>query len=1592
MAARNQVFIDIIGKYSGQGALQKFNSDVGRSVNNYKGLIGQVTNLNRTINVFGATIRQVGQGLQNLGTTMTAFVSLPVGLLLKSATSGLLQFDEQLIEIRKNAGLSFDSLDQVKDGLVALSRETPTALTGLGEIAAMAGRAGIIDPSNILGFVKVIDQLSVATTLNVEESGRAIARLANIFYKPTESAQTYIEFLNSVGSAINELGQNIVGSEKEIVSATLRMAPSGAALGIPVQAILGIAAALVETNTSAERTGTQANRALSELAANSVKIAEALGLSVDAFREMIDSNPVEAFLATAEAIGAIESPTLRAMASEQLFGQIGGKVVNVLGELTEEGGKVYKTIAIANRAFEDGVSLQMEFERSLDAVSNQLKLVRNNLNVMAVTVGDVVLPVVSKILSFAVPVVRMMADAFDALDDKVKLAAVGFVLLLAVIGPLLFAVGSLMFSIGIITTGLTTAVAGLFSVVTAPVRFIGAILGMLTPMRLVIITLGALIGSMAAFGGSIPTILSSLGSLASGFYAWGSALVMSFASGMKSALSGMVSIVTEMLSFISVFFKSNSPPKAGPLKDMDTWGRNVAQSFVDGFRSARMGPVLKFGGLIAGSLESALRSVSGTSASIFNGIKGLVSSAATALGNKQGFEDEVVDSKTLKAIESVANAVMGIVNSGSAASDAINGMRDSLGPFVDDFLSLIDIQKRYNNAVSDLNDIRKEQGALDSNLQKEIERISAMSDITAAERAALIRGARLRKNAREKELSEQEKSAEAQVESTKNQVDAQEALISSLVDALKTSTANKDKESDDVNVPGFDIGGISTQLQSAKDALDAVFANSNEEGGRFILMVSEAERVIKAFLAGFRGDDIGSIAELFLGDGSGDVGVVGKAFLFGKKIKTEIDEVKGYFDDLLLKVEDFKTKWNSLLSGDLNSVFTPEQLEAMHRAVLVVGGLAAALALLSFGPAILSGLSTLLSVLGAITAPMLLVAGAVVILGAALWDMTPSTENVSNGFALIWLWATRIYNAFTIFFLKALSDMGVTADDVAEAMKLLWGTIVAVGIILWEVFKVVLEGVIVVVGGLLTVLSAVVGYVLGALVGAFVVLIGWIISFGNWIENDLPAAVESGRQKIQWFFDNINEIASTAWALFVGLLKVAWDNANPLPEIIAYLYGLQMDMAAIGASWGIALTNFLEHTVPDAFTNAGNAISEWVTGIVSSVAGWGGNIAQAFIDGWSSINPVQGITDWIGQIVPIVRGWSPPKEGPLASIDTWGSNIASSFIASFSGSPVDAVGNFAKRIGDALTSGMMSAIRSAEKELVSVATVISEIVARGFAMSSSNAADYMDSILMASGLWILRRSSVLKSFGASISGYILAGFSSAVEDSIDVFDIISDTFASWRNLFFSGTNQIVSVARDIGESMAQAIAEGIASKSVVVGAAIVDMIKGVSLGNNSELANNANGAGQEVAKAIADSISLAMSSIASVSIIGNGIASALYTLVGQVRSAIGAGGPVYAAAFSLGIAIADAIRAGVDLNTIINSNRSGDRTGITSLPSYSGVYEGLGDSGMVQNVNITITGDVIVDNERRMNDLADQVAYRLGRNAQTRYRMGGASA
>src|SRR5690606_13160097 len=108
---------------------------------------------------------------------------------------------------------------------------------------------------------------------------------------------------------------------------------------------------------------------------------------------------------------------------------------------------------LANSSFAEGTSLADEFSRAMDGVQNQMGLLRNQFAVLGIALGEAFLPVITELVSYAIPVLRALILYFRGLDDNTKLWIVGIMALTAALGPLLFIIGSLMFSVGIMITG-----------------------------------------------------------------------------------------------------------------------------------------------------------------------------------------------------------------------------------------------------------------------------------------------------------------------------------------------------------------------------------------------------------------------------------------------------------------------------------------------------------------------------------------------------------------------------------------------------------------------------------------------------------------------------------------------------------------------------------------------------------------------------------------------------------------------------------------------------------------------------------------------------------------------------------------------------------------------------------------------------------------------------------------------------------------------------------------------------------------------------------------------------------------------------------
>jgi len=566
-------------------ALSAKNKTLALSANYYRGLVGQVVSLNRFINVLGSSVRQVGQGLQNFATVFSLYVSLPVTGFITSMTRGLIDFQDKLIAVRRSTGMSTEDVYKLGQAIQEYSLMTSTTPVDLATQAEAWGRLGITGVNTIARLVAESDKLALATNLTSEQVVDDIGKIGSIYFK---TSQEFVDAYPRIGSALNELGQMSAVSETEILSSLMRFLPTAKQLEMSLADAMALATVGAERSASPERAGTQMARALTEQVSKVEKFAEALNISRQEVLDLIDTDPIGFFIGVAEAINKIESPSQRIAATEELFGGVGGKTFNALVSNLEG---FYKAQRVSNQAYEEGISLQKEYERSLDSVKVQLGVLQNSFRYLGYTIAEEVLPYITEFAFITIAAMRHVTAAFKQLDERTKLLIVGFGVLIAVLGPLTLFVGSLLFSIGIITTGITALMTQVIGVGGALAKFGLTMVALVQPFNIIRLAALAFIGTLVYLYNATNIMGASLSDLLGDLFTWGASLFTSFADGILSSTSVVYGAVTGVINGFVGLLEAFSPPKEGPLQNIDKWGSSIMESFAEGISRGNLRPV-----------------------------------------------------------------------------------------------------------------------------------------------------------------------------------------------------------------------------------------------------------------------------------------------------------------------------------------------------------------------------------------------------------------------------------------------------------------------------------------------------------------------------------------------------------------------------------------------------------------------------------------------------------------------------------------------------------------------------------------------------------------------------------------------------------------------------------------------------------------------------------------------------------------------------------------------------------------------------------------------------------------------------------------
>ena len=327
-------------------------------------------------------------------------VSVPIKLAI--------EFESAMADVRKV--VNFDTPEQAKAmerDILHLTRSIPMAGDELAAIVAAGGQSGVAR-EKLIGFAEDAAKMGVAFDMSAGTAGEAMATMSNVLRRP-------IETMSEFGDAINYLSDNTNSKAADIVNVMTRVGSDIKQLGLTDNQGAALGSTFLSMGKAPELAA-QATKGM-VTAFSLARVGKfddelkQLGLTTKDFATAMDK----------DAQGAISDflQRVRQLPKEQqmplllkMFGRNYADDVLLLTGSMEEYNRQMNLLSEtdAGGQLKYMGSMQREFQNRSATTANQLRLFKNSLMELGITVGSVMLPGINDFLKSLMPVVYRMTE------------------------------------------------------------------------------------------------------------------------------------------------------------------------------------------------------------------------------------------------------------------------------------------------------------------------------------------------------------------------------------------------------------------------------------------------------------------------------------------------------------------------------------------------------------------------------------------------------------------------------------------------------------------------------------------------------------------------------------------------------------------------------------------------------------------------------------------------------------------------------------------------------------------------------------------------------------------------------------------------------------------------------------------------------------------------------------------------------------------------------------------------------------------------------------------------------------------------------
>lgn len=476
------------------------------------------------ISEVGTKISNIGDSVSRLGQDITTKVTVPIVAGFTAAVKTTADFDEQMSKVKAISGATGEEFDALRAKAREMGAKTKFSATESGEAfeyMAMAGwktedmLQGIDGIMNLaaasgeeLGTVSdIVTDALTAFGMSAKDSGR----FADILAAAATNANTNVSMMGESFKYVAPVAGSLGYSAEDVAVALGLMANSGIKADMAGTSLRNMFQRMAKPTKESQAAMDRLGLSLADDTGRMYSFREIMLQMRESFTEI--NMPLEEYnrqldeMDAALADGTMKQSeydkTLEEL-NKQAFGAEGAekaRAAAMLGGTRAMSG----LLAIANATEEDFNKLTEAIDGSngaaesmantmLDNLNGQLTILKSQLQELAISFGDMLMPVIREVVTH----LQTVVDWLNSLDDAQREQIIKIALIVAAIGPALLIVGKVIGAIGTIIS----VIGGLVSVIGTVLTTVAGVVAGLNPVVLII---AAIIAAVVALGYAVAT-------------------------------------------------------------------------------------------------------------------------------------------------------------------------------------------------------------------------------------------------------------------------------------------------------------------------------------------------------------------------------------------------------------------------------------------------------------------------------------------------------------------------------------------------------------------------------------------------------------------------------------------------------------------------------------------------------------------------------------------------------------------------------------------------------------------------------------------------------------------------------------------------------------------------------------------------------------------------------------------------------------------------------------------------------------------------------------------------------------------------------